>query len=628
MSIQYELLSREQLVALVKERDMALKAQKLAQQKQQDRDAVLQQIRANDPARVEPYMQQELRKQDVDLQEKELQLEEVTRERDEYKLAYNELIQKRFRSKSERYIASPYLLNLDLGNTPESEDAAAGLADAVAEAERVSDVIVVPAHQRVKRKKKRDESLPAHLPRKEMIADVPDDVAHCPIHGERKILPREMWKYIEKLMFARPQMWVLRIYYPQYACANSPACGLKSPPRPEGLVEGDKYDTSVAAEIITGKYAYHLPLYRLQDYFAGCGWTPSRSTQCNILQACYERMTDLLAYFKAKVLRDHTIGCDDTTLTLLYPKVIPPQDANNPRSARQIEVITEALEKKLPSITGRMWAYRGVEVPLNVFDFTVSRHRDGPEDFFTEFQGTLLGDCWHGFEAITVASHDRIVRAACNAHSRRKIYDSKSYPDDRKLWMNWYRELYGVEAEARDGTTAERLALRQEKSVPIWDRIDQWLEDVKNRTYQVLLPSSDFGKAIQYVRNHRTELKRYLSDGRIPIDNNETEQLMKQAAIGRKNWLFAGSIVGGERAAAFMTLVSSAVRNDLHVWQYVKDVLDRLMAGSTDYESMLPWVWAQEYPDQIRQYRVNEQATRTRSYEKKSQPSQRESNAE
>jgi hypothetical protein len=209
MSLRYEFLSRNQLVALIKERDIELQAQKLAGQKQQDRDAVLLQMRVEDPASVEPYMEKELQQQDAALQQKDLQLEAITQERDEYKLAYNELIKKRFRNQSERYIASPYLLNLDLGNTPESADAAAGLADAVAEAERVADVIVVPEHKRVKRKAKRDESLPAHLPRREVIADALDDIINCPIHGQRKLLPREMWGYIETLMFSRPELWVL-----------------------------------------------------------------------------------------------------------------------------------------------------------------------------------------------------------------------------------------------------------------------------------------------------------------------------------------------------------------------------------------------------------------------------------
>ncbi len=120
------------------------------------------------------------------------------------------------------------------------------------------------------------------------------------------------------------------------------------------------------------------------------------------------------------------------------------------------------------------------------------------------------------------------------------------------------------------------------------------------------------------MRSDQLDLLRYLSDGRIPTDHNETEQLMKQVAIGPKNCLFAGSIVGGEREAGFVTLDSSAVRSNLHVWRYLKDVLDQLSAGSRDYESLLPWNWGEAHPDQIRQYRINDNATRARSYKQKS----------
>ena len=138
-----------------------------------------------------------------------------------------------------------------------------------------------------------------------------------------------------------------------------------------------------------------------------------------------------------------------------------------------------------------------------------------------------------------------------------------------------------------------------------------WLEAVKLRTSNVILPKSDFAKALQYIRNHFDELKCYLDDPLIPIDNNETEQLMKQVAVGRKNWLFAGSVAGGERTAGFLTLVSSALRNDLDIWRYVKDVLDQLLAGTTDYEPLLPWNWAATHPDAIREYRVEERKDRT-----------------
>ena len=157
----------------------------------------------------------------------------------------------------------------------------------------------------------------------------------------------------------------------------------------------------------------------------------------------------------------------------------------------------------------------------------------------------------------------------------------------------------------------QRLELRQSEAKPIWDAMEKWLEEVKLRTSNVILPKSDFSQALQYIRNHFVELKRYLDDASIPIDNNETEQLMKQVALGRKNWLFAGSVAGGERTAGFLTLASSALRNDLDVWQYVKDVLDQLLAGVTEYEPLLPWNWAADHPEAIHHYRVDERKERT-----------------
>jgi transposase len=125
-----------------------------------------------------------------------------------------------------------------------------------------------------------------------------------------------------------------------------------------------------------------------------------------------------------------------------------------------------------------------------------------------------------------------------------------------------------------------------------------------------VLPKEKFAEALGYLRNQWDALQVYLGDGRLPIDNNETEQLMKQVAIGRKNWLFVGSVVAGERMADLFTLVSSALRNDLDVWAYLKDVLDRLLAGNTDYASLRPDRWATLHPEHIRTYRADERRDR------------------
>jgi transposase len=581
----------------------------LAQQTQTlaDRDTELQAKKAELQSKGSELESQreQLRQQDIALQTKDQTIEQLTQERDEYKLAFDKLVQQRFRNRSERYLENPDQLRLDFGDTAEAADAALGLAEAV------DDAQIIPEHRRRKPRKKRDEQLPEHLPRYEVTAEASDETKSCPTHGERTLLPESMWDRTETLELERPKLKVRVTKYPKYACRDHPECGIASPERPTGIVEGNKYDSSVAAEIITGKYGYHLTLYRLQDYFAGSGWTPLRSTQCNILANVHFIIGPLLEFFRRTVQSDSAVGCDDTGVTLLYPKTIPKFDVNDPKQRRIREVFEEALKKNKPSINAKMWAYRGVNIRLNVFDFTVSRHRDGPELFFADYEGTLLGDCWHGFEAISAASEGRIERAACNSHARRKFEQSTSYPDDRKVWMRWYQQLYDIEDRGKSLSAEERLRLRQTEAVPIWAAMERWLAEVKQRTTNVILPKSDFAKALQYVRNHWVELKRYLSDGRLPMDNNETEQLMKQVALGRKNWLFVGSVEGGERNAGFLTLVSSALRNDLDVWLYVKDVLDQLLSGSTDYERLLPWNWVASHPEAIRQYRVEERRDRS-----------------
>jgi transposase len=548
----------------------------------------------------------QLRDLDVTLQERDQRITELQQQSDEWKLAYNKLLQRTFGRRSERYIENPDQLRLDFGNTPEAADAASGLADAVEEATQE-----IGAHTRKKRQKnKRDEGLPAHLPRYEVIAEVPEDRKACPTHGERTMLPQSMWDKTETLEFERPKLRVRVTLYPKLACTEDPQCGIASPERPQGIVEGDKYDPSVAAEIITNKYSYHLPLYRQQDYFASSGWVPSRGTQCNILMNCYFVIMPLLEYFKEQVQQDPVVGCDDTSVTLIVPQSLPEMDQNHPKKARIYEVLGAAINAKEPSITAKMWAYRGQTVKLNVFDFTVSRHRDGPELFFADYRGTMMGDCWHGFEAIVVASNGMMQRGACNYHARRKIVESTAYPDDAKRWIAWYRKLSDIEDQGKSLSAVDRLTLRQAEAVPIWDLMEQDLMEMSLRTRNVIVPKSDFAKALQYLRNHLTELKLYLSDPNLPFSNNDTEQLMRQVAVGRKNWLFAGSVAGGERAAGFFTLTSSAIRNDLDVWQYVRDVLTQLLRGSTDYAALLPWNWREAHPDAVRQYRVDERKQR------------------
>jgi transposase len=522
----------------------------------------------------------------------------------EQQLEITELLRLAFQRRSERYLANPDQLLLDFGET--AADAVQGLADAKEE------LLNVPAHTRRKRlpRPARNEQLPASLPRREVPVSVPEQVHLCQFHGERQLIGHDI---TETLMFERPQLWVAVRKYPKYACAGVPACGVHEPERPASLVEGNRYDTSVAAEIITAKWGYHLPIYRQQDLFAGCGWTPSRGTLLNIAAAAGDVLPPFIAYLRAAVLDDGYVGTDDTSVTLLLPEVLPSVLAGDVKSQRIHDVFAQARAEGKKSVTARMWVYRSLTVPINVFDFTVSRHRDGPDQFLVDskFQGKLLADCYTGYQGITLRSDARIVRAACNAHARRKAFAAQdNHPLLAGQVLALYRELYDIEDRGRSLSPAARLALRQTEARGVWDRLQALLDSPAALS---LLPKEKMSEALGYLRNHWDALRLYLDDPLLPIDNNDVEQLMKQVAIGRKNWLFIGSVSAGERAANFLTLVSSALRNDLDVYLYIKAVLDALLVGSTDYAALRPDVWARAHPEAIRTYRQEERRDRVDS---------------
>jgi len=524
----------------------------------------------------------------------------------EQQLEIAELLQRAFRRRSERYLANPDQMLLDFGETPETGAAVEGLKDAKEEKEELVQVAGNARRPRVE-KPARNEQLPAHLPRREVAVPVPDGVRTCPTHGQRQVIGYDVR---ETLMFEQPKLWVAVRKYPKYACAGQPACGVQEPARPPSLVEGNRYDTSVAAQIITAKSGYHLPIYRQQDLFAGCGWTPSRGTLLNIAAAAGALLPPFIAYLRDQVLGSGYLGTDDTSVTLLLPETLPTVCPGDAKSQRIHEVFFQAKAEGKKSVTGRMWAYRSLTVPLNVFDFTVSHHRDGPDQFLvdSQFQGKLIADCYTGYQGITLRSAARIARAACNAHARRKAFDAQdNHPLLAGQVLALYRELYDIEDRGRSLSAEQRLALRQSEACGVWDRLQALLGGPATAS---LLPKEKMSEALSYLRNHWDALRLYLSDPLLPIDNNDVEQLMKQVAIGRKNWLFIGSVPAGERAANFFTLVSSALRNDLDVYAYLKAVLDALLAGQTDYAILRPDAWAQAHPEAIRTYRQEERRQR------------------
>ena len=342
----------------------------------------------------------------------------------------------------------------------------------------------------------------------------------CPTHGPRTRIGCD---YQETLMFEQPKLWVRRLAIPKFACPGCPACGVAEAVRPKGLVEGNRYDTSVAAQIITMKTGYHLPVYRHQDIFASSGWTPQRSTLLNIAEAAGHLLPSFIDHLRTVVLGSGLIGTDDTRVTLLLPKYLPEIIPGDAKSERIHNVFAAARSEKRPSVSARMWAYRSVELKLNVFDFTVSRHRDGPDEFLiaSQFRGTMLADCYSGYQGISIRSDERIARAACHAHARRKVFEaSDNHPLLATQLLAAYQQLYDIEDRARRMTAAERASLRQLESRPVWERIQTLL---RGDAAAGVLPKEKIHDALMYLRNHQEALEVFLSDGRVPIDNNEVE---------------------------------------------------------------------------------------------------------
>ena len=429
-------------------------------------------------------------------------------------------------------------MKLDLGDDAGGD---AGLQEAVAEAEEIVQEYTV--RRTLKPKKPRNEKLPAHLERYEVRLPVPDDVANCPEHGPRKPIGDDR---METLEFERPKLQVRVTLIPKFACESQPQCGVKEPQRPTGLVEGNRYDTSVAAEIITAKV-------RLSPAdLSPAGLLRRLRLDAQSLDAVEHPRGRRVragsagrALSRAGARQRPVIGTDDTTVTLLLPPEIPAVHEDDRRSrGGSTRSFTEARARTAASsVSARMWAYRSLTVPINVFDFTVSRHRDGPDEFsWRALRGKLLADCYSGYQGIALRSDSRIQRGACcpmrGGRSSTAVAAIRWSPA-----TSWRctRQLYDIEERGKSISADERevAAARRRSGVA---RLREWLD---GEAAARCCPRVSSPRRWAICGTSGTPCMLYLSDGRMPIDNNETEQLMKQVAIGRKNWLFMGSVAAG-----------------------------------------------------------------------------------
>jgi transposase len=323
------------------------------------------------------------------------------------------------------------------------------------------------------------------------------------------------------------------------------------------------------AHLIVSKCVDHLPLYRLERVYERQGLLLSRSTLCDWLAACALLLRPLYDVLVARVLQSRSLHTDDTTVKMQ-------------------ELVSHLL------VTARLWVYLGdAAQPYNVFDFTRTRQRDGPQQFLANYQGYLHADAFSGYDCLYLpdprTAAARIIEVACNAHVRRKFYDARASDALRSHQaLAYYRQLYELERAAKDFSDTQRLQMRQDLSLPILNQFHDWLLTQRPQ----VLPKSPMAAALGYALNNWTALIRYTEAGFLAIDNNVAEREMKRIAIGRKNWLFVGSPQGGQTAAVLFSFTSTCQRLGVEPWTYLQDVLTRLPttpAGQLD--DLLPDNW-------------------------------------
>jgi transposase len=471
-----------------------------------------------------------------------------------------------FGPRCERRVDDPTQGHLfDLHDTAsEPEAVAPPAADAGATAQR-------PRAARPQRRTRLD-----HLPQIRIEHDLPEGEKICSCcGGAKQRIGEELSRELE---FIPAKLEVKVHVLPKYAC---PKCrdGVASPPVPPKPMPGGIAGPGLVAFVLVSKFADHLPLYRLEDVLTRHGVFLSRSTLCDWVKNAAWLLGPLAELQKARVLQSPVLWTDDTPVTVL--------GGAEPGSSQ-----------------GRFWVYIGdAEHPYSVYDFTMSRSRDGPAAFLKDYRGFLQADAYGGYDGIFLGSGGAIVEVACWAHARRKFYDARSgAPREANQVLEWIRQLYDIEDGARDLTPGERQALRRRESVPILDRIERYLDELSER----VLPKSALGQAVTYARNQRAALRRYVSDGRLTIDNNVSERTLRLQALGRKNWEFLGSAEAGPRAAVLFTLLAGAKGHRLEPWAYLRDVLLRLSAGQEDLEPLLPDRWGASHPEHVLQHRLDE----------------------
>lgn len=429
--------------------------------------------------------------------------------------------------------------------------------------------------------------LPAHLPREIEIIDVPESEKMLPDGSSRPVIGHED---TEMIACTPAKIFVKVTRRMKYGSpVGAEEHGVVVAPVPERLLPRCLADESLLAHLGVSKYADHLPLNRMEKILKRSGINLTRQTMCDWLVDGGLKLQALVDQVAAQMFATGLVHHDDTPVDLQDYK------SGKPRGERMREA--------------RFWATTAAprEGPWVVYDFTLSRAADGPVRFLRDFKGRVVCDAYKIYECFEKLDLP-LTPVGCWAHVRRYFLEAhrSSHPAEGAEFVAMIRELYLIErglvdSTAPEGATpaertairvaddAKREATRREHSAPVLDRIRKRMEELGPTTP----PCSKLGKALSYATRIWERLTLYVEDGRLPIDNNPAEQMIRPIALGRNNWLFLGSERGGKAAANWMSIIATCKRANVEPFAYLSDVLRRLPVATTPEQvrQLLPDVW-------------------------------------
>jgi transposase len=428
--------------------------------------------------------------------------------------------------------------------------------------------------QRLRRPANRNVgALPRHLPRVETTIE-PESTA-CPCcAGAMHRIGEDV---AEALDVIPAIVRVLRTIRPKYACRCCHGALVQAAAKPR-VVDGGMATTALVAHVVVAKFAWHLPLYRQAQMFAGQGIVLDRATlvfwvrrAAWWLRPLYER---LLLYIRSQ----ERVYCDETPLPRL-----------DPGRGR-----TKVCQLWAQAVDDRPW--QGPARPAVGYVYAEGRDTAAVQDQLAGFDGILQVDGYAAYKALVRRrTWARIRLVFCLSHARRKfvaVFKTTKSEVARDVIAR-IGEVYAIEERIRGTTADTRLRVRQDKARPIMEALKVRLMEVRAE----ISGQSSLAKAIAYTLGHWDGLVAFLDDGRIEVDTNAVERTMRPIGLGRKNALFAGSAVGGRDWAILASLINSAKLNGLDPFGYMADVLERIVSGAVkanDLDRLLPWAWKAE----------------------------------